>query len=83
MIAIDNLEWGFEPTTFLDPVRDIPDNLIPKIGEGVFVYDMYLEGAGWHLDNKYLKDAIPMKLYEKMPIVKFVPLKIEPKSKKY
>lgn len=63
LIAIDNLEWGFEFTTWIDPVRDVADNAVPKIGEGVLVYDIYLEGAGWNIDNKCLKDATPMELY--------------------
>lgn len=83
MIAIDNLEWGFEVTTWTDPVREVSENNVPKIGEGVLIYDIYLEGAGWHTDNKCLKDATPMELYAPMPIIKFVPKKQFKKTTKY
>ena len=73
MVAIDNLEWGFEITTWTDPIREVNDSQVPKIGDGVLVYDMYLEGAGWSIDNRCLKDATPMELYVQMPIVRFIP----------
>lgn len=74
-IAIDNLEWGFEVTMWTDPAREINDAQVPKLGEGVLVYDMFLEGAGWHMDNRCLKDSTPMELYVPMPVIKFIPLK--------
>lgn len=82
-VAIDNLEWGFEITMWTDPVREVNDSQVPKIGEGVLVYDVFLEGAGWHMDNRCLKDSTPMELYVPMPIIKFIPLKQYKKSNKY
>ncbi|KAH0571621.1 Dynein heavy chain [Spironucleus salmonicida] len=82
-IAIDNLEWGFNITTALDPVRDIQDSQVPKIGDGVFVYDLFLEGAGWNIDNKCLKDSNPMELFVPMPVIKFIPQEQRKKSVKF
>ena len=61
-------------------MRDIQENQIPKLGEGVFVYDLFLEGAGWHIDNRCLKDSNPMELFVPMPVIKFIPQEIRAKS---
>ena len=41
--------------------------------EGVYVKDMYLEGAGWDMDNLCLCEPNPMELVVDMPIVHFRP----------
>lgn len=66
-----------------DPAREINDAQVPKLGEGVLVYDMFLEGAGWHMDNRCLKDSTPMELYVPMPVIRFIPLKQYKKGQKY
>lgn len=83
LVAIDNLEWGFEITTWLDATREVNDAAVPKLGEGVLIQGVFLEGAGWNLDNRHLKDSTPMELYVPMPVIKFIPMKQMKKSNKW
>ena len=50
--------------------------------EGVYVKDMYLEGAGWDFENGCLTDPEPMELIVSMPIVHFKPTDSKKKNAK-
>jgi dynein heavy chain len=67
-IPIDTL--GFEYQVMTQEEKDLakepPD-------EGVYVKDMYLEGAGWDMDALCLCEPNPMELVVDMPIVHFRP----------
>ena len=67
-IPIDTL--GFEYQVMTQEEKDL-ENEAPD--EGVYVKDMYLEGAGWDMDNLCLCEPNPMELVVDMPIVHFRP----------
>jgi dynein heavy chain len=50
--------------------------------EGVYVKDMYLEGAGWDFENGNLCEPSPMELIVDMPIVHFKPTDNKKKNAK-
>ena len=67
-IPIDTL--GFEYQVMTQEEKDL-EKEAPD--EGVYVKDMYLEGAGWDMDNLCLCEPNPMELVVDMPIVHFLP----------
>lgn len=82
-IAIDQLEWGFQVTRYLDPLRDIDDRSVPAFGDGFYAHDFYLEGANWDLDVGYLKEPRLMDLYLTLPIIRFKPQEAKKKTAKF
>lgn len=70
-------------TIWTDPIKDVPDSAVPKIGDGTLVLDIILEGAGWDTDNRYLVDSKPMELYKPLPIIRFIPVEIKKKGPKF
>ncbi|EFO63728.1 Dynein heavy chain [Giardia lamblia P15] len=82
-IAIDQLEWGFQVTRYLDPLRDIDDKSVPAFGDGFYAHDCYLEGANWDLDIGYLKEPRLMDLYLTLPIIRFKPQEAKKKTAKF
>jgi dynein heavy chain len=66
-IPIDTLSFEYS-------VMDAPEEKIgPNPKEGVYIKDMYLEGAGWNFDDQCLCEPNPMELIVNMPIVHFKP----------
>ncbi|XP_014253708.1 dynein heavy chain 8, axonemal isoform X2 [Cimex lectularius] len=45
------------------------DGLKNPPSEGVYVYGLFLEGAGWELRNDRLTEAVPKVLYAEMPVI--------------
>ena len=74
-IPIDTLSFDFAVMT--QEEKDIREQ--PK--EGVYIKDMFLEGAGWDLDNLCLCDPNPMELIVNMPIMHFRPTDSKKKDK--
>ncbi|KAL0481410.1 hypothetical protein AKO1_012707 [Acrasis kona] len=68
-IEIDKVEFEFEV------MREIP-TAPPPIG--VYVDGLYLEGARWDGQIGQLADQLPKRLYDKMPVIWFKPVKMEP-----
>ena len=75
-IPIDTLSFDFAVMT--QEEKDIREQ--PK--EGVYIKDMFLEGAGWDLDNLCLCDPNPMELIVNMPIMHFRPTDSKKKKDK-
>lgn len=46
------------------------DDVTAPPAEGVYVYGLYLEGAGWDRRNMKLIDSRPKVLFEMMPVVR-------------
>lgn len=46
------------------------DDVTQPPAEGVYVYGLYLEGAGWDRRNCKLIDSKPKVLFEMMPVVR-------------
>ncbi|TNJ27094.1 Dynein heavy chain [Giardia muris] len=82
-MAIDQLEWGFHVTRYLDPQRDIDDKSVPAFGDGFYAHDCYLEGANWDLDTGYLKEPRLMDLYVPLPVIRFKPQEAKKKPAKF
>lgn len=46
------------------------DDITQPPAEGVYVYGLYLEGAGWDRRNCKLIDSKPKVLFEMMPVIR-------------
>lgn len=67
-VPIDSLTWEF--TVFTED-----ENLIEEPPEdGIYVRTIYLEGAGWDLENGILTEPAPMSLVCNMPVIHFRPV---------
>ncbi|KAJ3217500.1 Dynein heavy chain 2, axonemal [Dinochytrium kinnereticum] len=76
-IPVDVLSWEF---TVLQLEDDNHIQQAPK--EGVYIKNLYLEGASWDRKNNCLKDSKPMELITPMPPVHFKPVESKKKSSK-
>ncbi|VVC43185.1 Dynein heavy chain, domain-2,Dynein heavy chain domain,Dynein heavy chain, domain-1,Dynein heavy chain, P- [Cinara cedri] len=67
-VQIDLLNWQFIPIT--TPLNDltIPPN------KGVYIHNLYLEGAGWDIKNMCLCEPLPLEFIAKLPVINFVPV---------
>jgi len=75
-IGIDQLSWEF--TIMPWPEKDCPGP--PK--EGVYINNLYLEGAGWDEENVCLQEPKPMELIVTLPLIHFKPAEIKKKQPK-
>ena len=69
-IPIDTLVFEFQVSN-IHSEKELPKDP-PK--EGVFVKEMFLEGAGWDMENLCLCEPNPMELVVDMPITLFKPV---------
>lgn len=46
------------------------DDITQPPAEGVYVYGLYLEGAGWDRRSCKLNDSKPKVLFEMMPVIR-------------
>ncbi|RKO93650.1 dynein heavy chain and region D6 of dynein motor-domain-containing protein [Blyttiomyces helicus] len=74
-IPVDVLSWEF---TVLQLEDDNHIQQAPK--EGVYIRNLYLEGASWDRKNNCLKEPKPMELIATMPPVHFRPVDGKKKS---
>ena len=75
-IPIDTLSFEYSVISLEE--RDISQT--PK--EGVYVKGIYLEGAGWDVENVCLMEPQPMELVLPMPIILFKPVENKKKNLK-
>lgn len=62
--------WALDQVTMYNEVTKIfPDGCKNSPKEGVFVYGLYLDGAGWDIKRAQLTESINKVLYTNMPIV--------------
>ncbi|KAA0188249.1 Dynein heavy chain axonemal, partial [Fasciolopsis buskii] len=75
-VSVDSLSWEFTVQNTND------SNLLPTPKDGVYVCNLYLQGAGWDKKSTCLIEATPMQLVCPMPIVHFRPMENKKKSMK-
>ncbi|KAI8904300.1 dynein heavy chain and region D6 of dynein motor-domain-containing protein [Gorgonomyces haynaldii] len=73
-IPVDILAWEFIP------LQD--DEQPQQIKEGVYIRNLYLEGASWDKKNVCLKEPKPMELITPLPPILFKPIEAKKKPNK-
>ena len=65
-----------EPFKYSTTLNQLP-LLFFLIKEGVFIYGLFLDGAGWERRNNRLNESHPKTLFVQLPVVsKFLSMKI-------
>ncbi|XP_030382446.1 dynein heavy chain 2, axonemal-like [Scaptodrosophila lebanonensis] len=67
---IDELSWEFY--VFIE--EDAAAARIIREGGGVYIRNLFLEGAGWLRKNQCLQDPLPMELICPLPVIHFKPV---------
>ncbi|XP_039973302.1 dynein heavy chain 5, axonemal [Xiphias gladius] len=66
-----NKGWALDRMVLCSEVtRWMKDDITQPPTEGVYVYGLYLEGAGWDRRNSKLIDSKPKVLFEMMPVIR-------------
>uniref|UniRef100_A0A3B4UMV2 Dynein axonemal heavy chain 5 n=1 Tax=Seriola dumerili TaxID=41447 RepID=A0A3B4UMV2_SERDU len=66
-----NKGWALDRMVLCNEVtRWMKDDITQPPSEGVYVYGLYLEGAGWDRRNCKLIDSKPKVLFEMMPVIR-------------
>uniref|UniRef100_A0A673GVC6 Dynein heavy chain 5, axonemal-like n=1 Tax=Sinocyclocheilus rhinocerous TaxID=307959 RepID=A0A673GVC6_9TELE len=66
-----NKGWALDRMVLCNEVTKwMKDDITQPPAEGVYVYGLYLEGAGWDRRNCRLIDSKPKVLFEMMPVVR-------------
>ncbi|CAJ1061771.1 dynein heavy chain 5%2C axonemal isoform X1 [Xyrichtys novacula] len=66
-----NKGWALDRMVLCNDVtRWMKDDITQPPAEGVYVYGLYLEGAGWDRRNCKLIDSKPKVLFEMMPVIR-------------
>ncbi|XP_027143184.1 dynein heavy chain 5, axonemal isoform X2 [Larimichthys crocea] len=66
-----NKGWALDRMVLCNEVtRWMKDDITQPPGEGVYVYGLYLEGAGWDRRSCKLVDSKPKVLFEMMPVIR-------------
>uniref|UniRef100_A0A665UP68 Dynein, axonemal, heavy chain 5 n=1 Tax=Echeneis naucrates TaxID=173247 RepID=A0A665UP68_ECHNA len=66
-----NKGWALDRMVLCNEVtRWMKDDITQPPTEGVYVYGLYLEGAGWDRRNCKLIDSKPKVLFETMPVIR-------------
>ncbi|XP_040900387.1 dynein heavy chain 5, axonemal isoform X1 [Toxotes jaculatrix] len=66
-----NKGWALDRMVLCNEVtRWMKDDITQPPAEGVYVYGLYLEGAGWDRRNCKLIDSKPKVLFEMMPVIR-------------
>ncbi|XP_005386179.1 PREDICTED: dynein heavy chain 5, axonemal isoform X1 [Chinchilla lanigera] len=66
-----NKGWALDNTVLFNEVTKwMKDDISAPPSEGVYVYGLYLEGAGWDKRNMRLTESKPKVLFELMPVIR-------------
>uniref|UniRef100_A0A8B9G9E9 Uncharacterized protein n=1 Tax=Amazona collaria TaxID=241587 RepID=A0A8B9G9E9_9PSIT len=66
-----NKGWALDSVVLCNEVTKwMKDDITSPPSEGVYVYGLYLEGAGWDRRNMRLTEAKPKVLFEMMPVIR-------------
>lgn len=66
-----NKGWALDRMVLCNEVtRWMKDDITQPPAEGVYVYGLYLEGAGWDRRSCKLIDSKPKVLFETMPVIR-------------
>lgn len=62
--------WALDSVILCNEVSKwMKDDITTPPSEGVYVYGLYLEGAGWDRRNTKLIESKPKVLFELMPVI--------------
>lgn len=62
--------WALDTVVLHNEVtRNMKDDITSPPAEGVYVYGLYLEGAGWDKRGAKLIESKPKVLFEMMPVI--------------
>ncbi|XP_008181522.3 dynein heavy chain 2, axonemal [Acyrthosiphon pisum] len=67
-VQIDLLSWEFIPI----PISE--NDLLNPPDKGVYIHNLYLEGAGWDKEHLCLCEPSPLELITVLPIIHFLPV---------
>uniref|UniRef100_A0A672U8C5 Dynein axonemal heavy chain 5 n=1 Tax=Strigops habroptila TaxID=2489341 RepID=A0A672U8C5_STRHB len=66
-----NKGWALDSVVLCNEVTKwMKDDITSPPSEGVYVYGLYLEGAGWDRRNTRLTESKPKVLFEMMPVIR-------------
>uniref|UniRef100_A0A8V5FQP7 Uncharacterized protein n=1 Tax=Melopsittacus undulatus TaxID=13146 RepID=A0A8V5FQP7_MELUD len=66
-----NKGWALDSVVLCNEVTKwMKDDITSPPSEGVYVYGLYLEGAGWDRRNMRLTESKPKVLFEMMPVIR-------------
>uniref|UniRef100_A0A2C9JWZ0 AAA+ ATPase domain-containing protein n=1 Tax=Biomphalaria glabrata TaxID=6526 RepID=A0A2C9JWZ0_BIOGL len=68
--------WPLDKSTLYTSVTKYPsaDDVTERTTSGCFVHGLYLEGAGWDLQESYLLPQRPKQLIQELPVLKIIPI---------
>ncbi|NWY25806.1 DYH5 protein, partial [Pheucticus melanocephalus] len=70
-ITRTNKGWALDSVVLCNEVTKwMKDDITSPPSEGVYVYGLYLEGAGWDRRNMRLTESKPKVLFELMPVIR-------------
>lgn len=70
-ITRTNKGWALDSVVLCSEVTKwMKDDITSPPVEGVYVYGLYLEGAGWDRRNMRLTESKPKVLFEMMPVIR-------------
>uniref|UniRef100_A0A671YVZ2 Dynein axonemal heavy chain 8 n=1 Tax=Sparus aurata TaxID=8175 RepID=A0A671YVZ2_SPAAU len=65
-----NKGWALDTVTLHNKVlKQTKEEITASPTEGVYVYGLYLEGAGWDMKNTYLIESSPKVLFTPLPVI--------------
>ena len=69
--AHKNDEWALDSVVVTTEVTEFmnPENVKAPAREGVFVFGLYLDGAGWDRFDKSLRESEPKRLFTPLPVM--------------
>ncbi|KAK7945226.1 hypothetical protein WMY93_000954 [Mugilogobius chulae] len=78
-----NKGWALDTVTLTNRVlKQAREEITAAPTEGVYVYGLYLDGAGWDRKNTYLIESSPKVLFTLMPVIHMFALYVCPIYKK-
>ncbi|BFZ18669.1 hypothetical protein BsWGS_21707 [Bradybaena similaris] len=68
--------WPLDKSTLYTSVTQYKhaEDVTERTTSGCFVHGLYLEGAGWDLENMHLVPQKPKQLIQELPVLKIIPI---------
>uniref|UniRef100_A0A3Q2QYM0 Dynein axonemal heavy chain 8 n=1 Tax=Fundulus heteroclitus TaxID=8078 RepID=A0A3Q2QYM0_FUNHE len=70
-----NKGWALDTVTLNNEVSKMAREEITEAPKGVYVYGLYLDGAGWNKKNIHLVEPAPKVLFTPMPVIRMFAIK--------
>lgn len=71
-IPIDLIKYTFRVLTWEEG-----ESLTEPAADGAYINGLFLEGAGWSVDDRFLIESTPKELFVPMPMIQLIPIKFE------